>query len=341
MIDGLLFVLILINFAITLTLFLRYNRSQEEDRAQEIREEMTDMLVKFNKDAERNIRIIEDRIQKSKDQFSRQEIMLKAMETTIEKRESNSEMQIEKLDNRQLNHEKLNINKEENNIEKQIIKDAPIEEKLINQQIEKKEKAIASPIQFEDFEFEKSDEELKDRINFKQFIEKYSKTADNPLIIKSKQDKQDNIENHQANDMIESNKQEILDNIKAIENLENKKIEKIENKAENLAVKKSFIQRAYQSSPVKTKNQAENKNEEKASKKVDNKENSNETTNVEETIQSDADLSRADLSRKDKIRQVARYIGEGKSFEEISEIMNMSMTEIDLFKSLIKNKITK
>lgn len=64
MIDGILFLLIIINLAATLTIYIFYSRTKNE--RDDVRQEMSEMISKFNKDAERNIQILEDRIQKAK-----------------------------------------------------------------------------------------------------------------------------------------------------------------------------------------------------------------------------------------------------------------------------------
>jgi len=61
LIDGILFILLVINFGITLTLYFRYHNSRDDDKISEIRKDMTGMIASFNEDAERNIQLLEDK----------------------------------------------------------------------------------------------------------------------------------------------------------------------------------------------------------------------------------------------------------------------------------------
>ncbi len=75
MIDVLLFILFAVNFAITITLYIRFHNSQSDARIDEIRKEMSEMIAKFNKDADRNIQILEDTIQKTNESIRKYEII--------------------------------------------------------------------------------------------------------------------------------------------------------------------------------------------------------------------------------------------------------------------------
>ena len=75
MIDGILFILLIINFGITLTLYFRYHNTRDDDKISEIRKDMTGMIASFNKDAERNIQLLEDKSR-------RMENLLKRLEAT-------------------------------------------------------------------------------------------------------------------------------------------------------------------------------------------------------------------------------------------------------------------
>ncbi len=72
MVEGVLFLLIVINFSLTLTIYIQYNKTKPWN----VKKDMTNIVNNFNKNAERNIQILEDRINKTKillEQYKQQE----------------------------------------------------------------------------------------------------------------------------------------------------------------------------------------------------------------------------------------------------------------------------
>ncbi|MDH4127422.1 MAG: hypothetical protein OEV44_01625 [Spirochaetota bacterium] len=224
---GLLFILIVINFAITITLYIRY--AKNNGGIEDIRLEISEMISKFNQDAERNLQLLEDSMQKANNTIKQLEV---ASKTKISKVTPNISSEKEPLSNE---------------IKKYI--PAKLKGKIEN-----------SSNNFSDFD--------------------YIKESDNPSIIKAS------------------------------------------NKSETSSIKvKTFIQKAYNTPQTSNSlNQQESQLTMKNDTKV-KEDQKNETNN------------------KDKMHQIAKLIGEGKSLEEISNILSISLGEIKLFTSLFRKRL--
>ncbi len=219
MTDAILFILIIINLSLTFVLFIKYSSHKGDGNAEEVGKEMNDMIVRFNNDAERNIKILEDRIRTVKELEHRE--MLRSSK-------SEQENDVDPMPNQLLN-KVLNRTKARNHghgsVNEEVVGNKP--------------------------------------------------PLESPLIIKKSQ-------------------------------------------GSNLT-KKSYIQKAYNTPTTQKSN---HKNPEEIHKTHPNPSGNHEYS-----------------QQKDKTHQIARLIGEGKSFEEISSILGMSLGEIQLFTALLKKKL--
>ncbi len=220
MTDAILFILIIINLSLTFVLFIKYSSHKGDENAEEVRKEMSDVLVRFNNDAERNIKILEDRIRTVKE-LEHREILSSA-----------------RADRDERGDQKPN--------------------RLLNKVLE------STRVQ-----------NAQESLN--EGLEANRPSRESSAVIK-------------------------------------------ETQASNLA-KKSYIQKAYN-----TPSQTPQKSSSNHSKEIiKDHQNSSQTHEYTE--------------KKDKTHQIARLIGEGKTFEEISGLLGMSLGEIQLFTALLRKKL--
>ncbi len=125
MTDAILFILIIINLSLTFVLFMKYN-SKGDGNAEEVGKEMNDMIVRFNNDAERNIKILEDRIRTVKE-LEHREILSSAQA----KRDNIVDQKPNQLLNKVLDRTKARNHGHESVSEKIIENKPPLENPLI------------------------------------------------------------------------------------------------------------------------------------------------------------------------------------------------------------------
>ena len=288
---ALLFTLIVIHFSITLVLLIRYTALKKEVSTGSVKREIYSVMREFNAQAERNIQILEDRIQKFQQLSQEATKDPKKLSSLSSQGESHSGASLlsflkeEKLKKEKLNEIKLKEIKLKEEKKKNTAKNLAKQSKEQNWSNSRSKTKVPS---LEDTSFLAQSESM-------YYIQEMYKQS-------------------QA-----------------------KKTQKIDNRLDNKMdrLKSGDFQR---SKNLQNKD-LQSKNFESKDLQSKNLEDSKVSSILQVEGQStDESFSAKELPSKTK-NQIARLIGEGKSYEEIAEILGLSLSEIRLFVSILRKKI--
>ncbi len=328
MVEGILFLLIIINFSLTLTIYIQY--SKKKNNVEEIRNEMSNMILKFNKNAERNIRILEDRIKKTK------ELQLQFYEIEQEEKKKKAKKASSKTEASH-NNNRPNLKPKNNDWQQTQSINNDWQETMPND-IKRKTQARSLNKNWQQTmpndnkrqtqaQSMKSDWQQTMPVSNKRKSQIQSMKSDwqQAMPINNNWQTQEEAQDDSWQDLQITNQFFGNDgnDSQTIFNLNKSTPQNTSFKPEKVPKKKNYVQKAY-SNPgqIKMPQFASSKNN------VGEKENINALEN-----------EMFDGSKKETTHKIAKLIGEGKSLEEISDILGISLGEIQLFTSLFRKRI--